>query len=149
MINDHWLSAAEREIQEADRLRPDCARAVTLRLSTLLLQRLGPPLSSELSDLIPSADRPLIQTQESDRSIGLPDFILHAGFVLGLYQPDLISQEHEETLRRIVVAFFTGVLGSLPESIGYRVDAALPSEIRNAAVAIESVALESRTIKVA
>ncbi len=130
-----WLISAEDEIKQSDRLCPECPRASALRLSKLLLQRLGPPLAFELLELLPESERQLVAADCADPSIGLPDFISHAGFVLGLHEPELAPTLHEERLRRIVLAFFHGVVSALPESLGYRVKAALPAEIRHATAA--------------
>jgi len=135
MQNFTWLVSAEDEIKQSDQLCPECPRAAALRLAKLLLQRLGPPLAFELLELLPAAERPLVAAGSADRSIGLPDFISHAGFVLGVHEPDLPPGDHEERLRRIVLAFFHGVVAALPESLGYRVKAALPAEIRHATAA--------------
>lgn len=133
--NPTWLTSAESEIERSDRLCPGCARATALRLGKLLIRRLGPPLSNELLEMLPLAERPLIAGGETDRSIGLPDFLSHAGFVLGVHEPGLPPTDHEERLRRVVLAFFKGTVESLPESLGYRVKAALPAEIRYATLA--------------
>jgi hypothetical protein len=135
MQNFTWLVSAEDEIKQSGRLCPECPRAAALRLSKLLIQRLGPPLSMELLELLPQSERPLVAAGSADASIGLPDFISHAGFVLGVHEPELAPADHEERLRRIVLAFFHGVVSALPESLGYRVTAALPAEIRYAAAA--------------
>jgi hypothetical protein len=132
MRTDTWLVVAEDEIERSDNLCPGCARATALRLAKLLIQRLGPPLSQELLELLPEGERPLIASTDGDRSIGLPDFISHAGFVLGVHEPELKPVDHEERLRRLVLAFFRGASEALPESLGYRVKAALPAEIRYA-----------------
>ena len=135
MTSTTWLSAAEAEIEQSDRLCPGCARATALRLGKLLLQRLDSPLSEELLEMIPEDQRDLIACEGGDRSIGLPEFISHAGFILGVHEPELSLVDHEDRLRRIVLAFFHGTVNALPDSLGYRVDAALPAEIRYAAEA--------------
>ncbi|NDD90470.1 hypothetical protein EBZ37_00045 [bacterium] len=131
-----WLNVAEEEIERCDRLCPGCARATALRLAKLLLQRLGPPLADELLQMMPEAQRVLISSEgASDRSIGLPDFISHAGFVLGVHETEILEATMEARLRRIALAFLHGAVNALPEALGYRVEAALPAEIRYAAEA--------------
>ncbi|MBU6374695.1 MAG: hypothetical protein KGQ59_01750 [Bdellovibrionales bacterium] len=131
-----WLTLAEAEIERSDRLCPGCARATALRLGKLLLQRLGPPLADELLQMMPEAQRVLVASEGAgDRSIGLPDFISHAGFVLGLHEAEILEATREARLRRIALAFLHGAVNALPEALGYRVEAALPAEIRYAAEA--------------
>ena len=133
MQESTWLLAAEQEIERSvPTLCPGCSRAVALRLAKLFLQRIGDPLSAELMGLLPAGEHPLVAPGPGERSIGLPDFVSHAGFVLGLHEPELPSDEHENRLRRIVLAFFRGTTEALPESLRYRVKAALPAEIRYA-----------------
>jgi len=133
-----WLSSGEASISSIEKFCPGCARALDLRLARLLLQRLGGSLAMELLELIPQEERALVALPEIERlppdlSLGFPDFISHAGHVLGVEQPEMPPEQHESCLRKIVSAFFSGVFQALPETVSYRVQAALPLELRSEA----------------
>ena len=133
IIEINWLSRAEEEIKNSEPICHEFARAITLRLSQLLLQRVGAPISQEFLALLPPGDRFLVASSEADCSLGLPDFISHAGFILGVENPDLPIEQHELSLQRIVQAYFRGLQKNLPESLKNKLEAALPSDIRKAA----------------
>ena len=119
-----WLSEAEKSVAGAETLCIGCARALTLRLTTLLLHRLGEPLASQLVGLLPENERglfsgALLELGAGEASIGYPDFIEHAAALI----PD-------PQCSHLVDSFLAGVHSGLPESLEARVTSVLPLELR-------------------
>jgi hypothetical protein len=121
----HWLHESEKKIAETERLCAGCARALSLRLSHLLLQRLGQPLGGDLASLLPAREQSLfagllLELGPGESSIGYPDFVAHAQVLL---------PNTEAT--RLVDAFLAGIYPALPEGLAARTAAVLPLELRS------------------
>ncbi|MFN7684351.1 MAG: hypothetical protein ACK5QT_02945 [Oligoflexia bacterium] len=120
----NWLSEAQKSLASAETFCVGCARALTLRLCTLFLHRLGEPLASELVALLPEREQTLFsgaltELGAGDASIGYPDFEQHAAALAG-----------DCHANRLIDAFLSGLRIGLPESIEARIAAALPLELR-------------------
>jgi hypothetical protein len=117
----NWLGSAQDHVASAGTACPGCSRALALRLSHLLLKRLGNPLAALLVGILPEREQflfsgTLTELGAGDPSIGYPDFMEHASY--------LYPQAAEPAL---IEAYFEGVRAALPEAIAARVAAALPS----------------------
>lgn len=119
-----WLNEAEQQISTVEKLCAGCARALSLRLTTLLLDRIGNPLASQLVDLLPEREKKLfsgtlLELEGGDSSIGYPAFLEHAGAMVS-----------HPLLSEFVDSFLSGIYQALPKSLSARVAAVLPLELR-------------------
>ena len=119
-----WLVSAQEHLAASTLSCPGCSRALSLRLSRLLLQRLGAPLASTLVLLLPEGEQSLfvgmlLELERGDSSLGYPQFLEHAASLF----PDAGTPE-------VVDSFLQGVHAGLPESFSAVIAAALPMELR-------------------
>ena len=120
----NWLQTTQEHLAAATLSCPGCSRALALRLSHLLFQRLGNPLASTLSGLLPQGEQSLfagmlLELGPGDPSIGYPQFLEHAASLF----PDAGTPE-------VVDSFLQGVHAGLPDSFSSVISAALPLELR-------------------
>jgi len=120
----NWLSSSQEFLGAAGSTCPGCSRALALRLSHLLIRRLGDPLASLLVGMLPEREQFLFSgtltgVGPGDSSLGYPDFMEHASYIYP-----------EAGNSKIIDAFFEGLRTALPELVASQVAAALPTDLR-------------------